>query len=111
MVNKIIIDILKDCKVPVSFQKYSGKAREYITFHEYFCSGEEFEDDEEYLIGHYIQIDIWSICDYTKLVNMVKKILVSNGFKRINEIDLYEEESKTYHKGIKFYYLEIKEEI
>ena len=36
----------------------------------------------------------------------VKRLLINAGFKRLNEIDLYEEDTKIYHKGLKFYYLE-----
>lgn len=106
MINKLILDALKPLNIPTAFQKYSGKAETYITFHEYLASGEEYEDDEETLTAHYIQIDLWSKSDYTDLALKVKKLLIDAGFKRLNEIDLYEEDTKIYHKGLKFYYLE-----
>ncbi|MEG1256411.1 hypothetical protein [Clostridium sp.] len=109
MINKLIIDSLKLIKAPVSFQRYRGKAETYITFHEYLASGEEYEDDEEILTAHYIQIDVWSKIDYTEIVKKVKELLLKVGFKRLNEIDLYEEDTKIYHKGLKFYYLEERE--
>lgn len=106
MINKLIIDALKPLNIPVSFQRYTGKEDTYITFHEYFANGEEFEDDEEALTAHYIQVDIWSKTDYTSLVENVRELLQSVGFKRLNETDLYEDDTKIYHKGLKFYYLE-----
>ncbi|GIW49016.1 MAG: hypothetical protein KatS3mg079_492 [Caloramator sp.] len=106
MIRSIIVEALKPLNVPVTFQKYSGKAETYITFHEYFETGEEYEDDEETLTAHYVQIDIWSKNDYEELVKKVKEKLTKIGFKRINEVDLYEEDTKIYHKGLKFYYLE-----
>jgi hypothetical protein len=106
MINKIITESLKTLKIPVVFQKYSGKAESYITFHEYLATGETYEDDEETLTAHYIQIDLWSKVDYTNLVKEIKRLLINTGFKRLNEIDLYEEDTKIYHKGLKFYYLE-----
>jgi len=106
MINKIIADTLKPLKVPVSFQKYSGKAETYITFHEYLETGEEYEEDEESLTAHYVQVDMWSINDYMDLVKAVKNPLIEAGFKRLSEIDLYEEDTKIYHKGLKFYYSE-----
>ncbi|MBU3100664.1 MULTISPECIES: hypothetical protein [Clostridium] len=106
MINEIIIDSLKALNVPLSFQKYSGKAETYVTFHEYLETGEEYEEDEESLTAHYIQVDVWSKGDYTDLVRKVKNPLIAAGFKRINEVDLYEEDTKIYHKGLKFYYLE-----
>ena len=106
MINKLIMDTLKPLKIPVAFQKYSGKAETYITFHEYLAAGEEYEDDEEALTAHYIQVDVWSKGDYTDIVKTIKELLLKAGFKRLNEIDLYEEDTKIYHKGLKFYYLE-----
>lgn len=109
MINKIIIDTLKPLKIPVAFQKYSGKAETYITFHEYLATGEEYEDDEESLTAHYVQVDVWSKVDYTDVVKNIKELLLKTAFKRLNEIDLYEEDTKIYHKGLKFYYLQERE--
>ena len=106
MINKLVIDALRPLNVPVAFQKYSGKEGQYITFHEYLSAGEGYEEDEEALTGHYLQVDIWSKGDYTELAGKVREALVKAGFKRLNEIDLYEEDTKIYHKGMKFYYLE-----
>lgn len=106
MINKLIIDALKPLNIPVSFQKYTGKADTYITFHEYFTSGEEYEDDEVALTAYYIQVDVWSKADYTDVVKRIKELLRRAGFKRLNEADLYEEDTKIYHKGLKLYYLE-----
>ena len=63
------------------------------------------------MTGHYIQVDIWSNGDYTQLVSKVKELLISCGFKRLNEEDLYESDTEIYHKGIRFYFLEEKEEL
>lgn len=106
MENKLIIDTLKTLNIPVSFQRYSGSAETYITFHVYLTQGEEFSDDEEESTGYYIQVDIFSKTDYTQLVVNVKNMLQSVGFKRQNEIDLYEKDTGLYHKGIRFFYLE-----
>ncbi|MPM61780.1 hypothetical protein SDC9_108640 [bioreactor metagenome] len=106
MINKLIIETLKPLKIPVAFQKYNGKAETYITFHEYLAAGEEYEDDEESLTAHYIQVDVWSKTDYTDIVKNIKQLLLKAGFKRLNEADLYEEDVKIYHKGLKFNYLE-----
>ena len=106
LIKKLIIDSLKPLDVPACFQRYSGKAETYITFHEYLETGEEYEEDEESLTAHYVQVDVWSKNDYTDLVKEVKDPLIALGFKRLNEMDLYEEDTKIYHKGLKFYYLE-----
>lgn len=109
MINRLILDALKPLNLPVTFQKYTGKVSTYITFHEYFTGGEEYEDDEEKYTGHYIQVDIWSKNDYTDIVREVRDRLQTAGFKRLNEADLYEPDTGIYHKALKFFYLEEKE--
>ncbi len=109
LINKLVIDTLKPLGVPVGFQKYSGQESTYITFHEYLQAGEEFEEDEEAFTGHYLQVDIWSKTDYTTLGGNVKTLLISAGFKRLDEADFYEPDTGLYHKGLKFYFLESKE--
>lgn len=109
MINKRIIDALKPLGVPVGFQKYSGKASTYITFHEYLASGEEFEEDVEAFTGHYVQVDVWSKEDYGILVKNIKVRLLEVGFKRIDEADFYETDTGLYHKGMRFFYLEEQE--
>lgn len=105
----MIIKSLKPLNIPVRFQRYSGEKDTYITFHEYFVGGEDYEDDMEVLTAHYVQVDIWSKKDYKDTVKKVKEKLTEVGFKRLNEVDLYEKNTKIYHKGIKFYYLEDKD--
>lgn len=65
----------------------------------------------EVALGHYIQVDIWSKEDYTELVKQVVERMQRVNFKRRSEVDLYEEDTKIYHKGLKFYYLQEKEGI
>ena len=105
MMNKLIIESLKPLNIPVNFQKYTGSADTYITFYNYFTSGEAFEDDSESITGYYLQIDVWSKTDYTEIVDKTRNLLIDKGFKRLNEFDLYEDDTKTYHKVMKFYYM------
>lgn len=44
MINKIVMDALKNIGVPVSFQTYSGKKDPYITFFTYLDRVEQFAD-------------------------------------------------------------------
>ena len=106
MINKLVLETLMPLQVPVSFQKYSGKATNYITFHEYLQSGEEFEDDSEAFTGHYIQVDLWSKADYSTMAGNIRTLMIQAGFKRLDEADLYEPDTGLYHKGMRFFYLE-----
>lgn len=109
MINKLVIETLNPLGIPVVFQKYSCTESTYITFHEYLQTGEEFEEDKEAFTGHYVQVDVWSKADYTALAGNIKTLLAAEGFKRLDEADLYEADTGIYHKGIRFYYLESKE--
>ncbi|KIP21135.1 hypothetical protein JV16_01629 [Anoxybacillus ayderensis] len=103
--NKMIIDTLKHVGVPVAFQTYSGTATTYITFFEYNQFSALNADDEEQQTAHFIQVDVWSKGDYTSIVQQVKERMIAAGFRRTSEVDLFEEETKTYHKAIRFSYI------
>ena len=110
-INKLIIDTLKPLSVPVRFQTYEGKEETYITFFCYNEQGESFADDTEILTGFYMQVDIWSKGNVEKLKESVIDLLKQVGFKRKNGQDLYEPDTKIFHKVLRFfYYVENKEE-
>ncbi|NFV48091.1 hypothetical protein FDJ70_10565 [Clostridium botulinum] len=109
-INKLIIDTLKDTNVPVKFETYVGDETTYITFSEYLQQGEVFADDGEQATGHYIQINVFSKKNYSKLVDKVKELLKKAGFIRKNEIGLYEPDTQIFHRVIRFFYVENKEE-
>jgi hypothetical protein len=103
--NKLIIDTLKPLGVPVNFQTYSGTAQTYITFWFYNSKGELFADDEEIKTGFYLQVDVWSKSDYTSIVRQVKQLMKEAGFQRTTETDLYEPDTKIFHKVLRFSYV------
>jgi hypothetical protein len=103
--NKLIIDTLKPVGVPVAFQTYSGTATTYITFFEYNQFSALNADDEERQTAHFIQVDIWSKGDYTSIVDQVKQRMKEAGFIRTTETELYEPETKIYHKVLRFSYV------
>ena len=105
--NREILAALKDIGVPVRFQSYGGKEESYITFFTYLDKPELHSDDRELVTGNYIQIDVWSKKDYTKLVDSVHQNMIEANFSKLNFYDLYEDELKVYHKVMRFF----KEEI
>ena len=104
--NTLIINTLKPIGVPVTFQNYAGKETTYITFFTYLEQGEEFADDEEIVTGHYIQVDVWSKGNYMEVVNEVKERMKQAGFRRRSEYELYEKDTKIFHKVLRFVYEE-----
>lgn len=103
MINDLVIKALKPIKVPVSFQRYSGKENTYITFFNYLEQGEQYADNEEKATGYYIQVDVWSKSDYTEVVDKVENYMKATGFARTSAADLFEEDTKIYHKVMRFF--------
>lgn len=104
--NALIIKTLKSLNVPVAFQNYNGSESTYIRFFEYNQNGALYADDEEVKTGYFIQIDVFSMGDYTNLVKEVKKELKAVGFIRSMETESYENDTKTYHKVMRFNFVQ-----
>jgi len=105
-INKLILDTLKPLNVHIARLKYTGSDNTYIVFQEYLEQGEGFSEDEEEITGHYIQVNIFSKTDYTSLVKEVKTRLISVGFKRQSEYEIYENDTGFYNRILRFYYEE-----
>lgn len=103
MINGLVMKALKPLDFPVSFQKYSGKEHTYITFFSYLEKGEMYADNEEKVTGHYIQVDIWSKKDYTSIYKKVENVMKAAGFRRTSAADLFEKDTKIYHKAIRYF--------
>lgn len=73
-----------------------------ITFFVYNEQGELYADNQELLTGYYIQIDVWSKDNYTNIVYEVMKTMMQAGYRRTSSADLYESDTKIYHKAIRF---------
>lgn len=103
-INKLIKDTLESLQIPVEFQTYDGEDDPYITFFCYNEQGEKFADDDEIETGFYMQVDIWSKGNIEQLKINVINLLKEAGFKRKTVQDLYESDTQTYHKCIRFFY-------
>ncbi len=103
--KELIKNILKPLNIPVRFQYYSGSEPTYITFFSYLDKGELYGDDKELGIGYYIQLDIFSKTNYTDIVKQVNKLMEDGGFtKRSSGPELFEDDTKLYHKPLKFFF-------
>jgi len=105
-INKLIKDTITPLSVPVSFQVYSGTASTYITYFSYNEQGEEYAENQEIATGFYVQVDIWSKSDYLTLADQVKSVMTAAGFKRTSAQDLYESDTKIFHKAMRFSYVD-----
>ena len=95
---------LEELEIPVSFQTNNINVYPHITFFVYNQLGTAWGDNEEVQTTFYIQLDIWSKTNYESIVKLVMKQMKEAGFIRTYAIDLWEEETKTYHKSIRFSY-------
>lgn len=106
-INSKVITALSGLGIPVSFQTYSGTADTYITFFCYLETGELYSDDIQQGTAYYVQVDVWSKGNYSSLVEQVKSAMKQAGFSFLSAYDLFESDTKTYHKVLRFYYLEV----
>lgn len=102
--NSLIMSTLAPTGVPVTFQTYTGAATTYITFFEYNQQGALFADDTEQETRYSVQIDVWSKGNYKSLVGQVRVLMINSGFIRNSEAELYEDDTKVFHKVFRFYY-------
>lgn len=101
-IHSTVKTALADVGVPVSFLIYQGSEPTYITFFEYNQFSAWNADDEEQITAFFIQIDVWSKENYNSLVDLVKTKMNSAGFRRTSEVDLYESDTKIFHKVLRF---------
>ncbi|KZR60388.1 hypothetical protein [Pseudobacillus badius] len=103
-VNALVLSTLEGIGVPVERHVYSGNATTYITFFEYNEVPALSADNDESLMGNYIQVDVWSKTNYKSLVKEVKVRLKAAGFKYKFGADLFEDDTKIYHRAMRFFY-------
>lgn len=107
MIKELIIDILSPLKIPVRFQYYTGGEDTYITFFSYLEQTEFSYDDEEKVIGHYIQVNIYSKKSYSEIEKELKKLMKAAGFiRKPSGFEYFEPDTKIYQKSFRFFYAE-----
>lgn len=102
--NPLIISTLEPIGVPVDFMVYEGEEPTYIVFMQYNENGVLFADDEEIKVQHSVQISIYHKTNADLVISEVEARMKEAGFRRNNKYDLYEEDTKTFHKVIRYFY-------
>lgn len=99
--SKEILDLLPDEKVFFLHANNPNKIMylEYEIINEY---GADYSEGKEDYTTYVVQIDIFSTGDYTECEEVVKKVMIENGFNRDTAADLYEKETKLNHKAMRF---------
>lgn len=108
-INSKITGALSFLNVPVAFHEYvtldgEPKAPFYIEFFTYLQQGDKFADDVEKATSFSIQVDIYGQSPVDDLAKQVKTALLTAGFTRTAEYELYNTtDVNPYRKMISFY--------
>lgn len=108
--HEYIYGVLSKIGYPVEFDTYTGVEKKYITYFEVFEKTDLSSEDDDEIIGHDFQVDVFSNEDPTEIKNKVVKALKENGFYQITCQDFYEKDTGMYHKAITCYLPEYKAE-
>lgn len=109
MKTSIIEDILKpikDSKIPVKHMFYTGSSDPYVTYQFYNEYGEAFAEDKEIATTYSVQINIFTKGNFENLYKQILELMTAAGWYRIYATDLYESDTKLFHKVIRFQYAE-----
>lgn len=73
-----------------------------ITFFEVVNQDEEFADDEVLSSLVSVQIDVWSKGSTSAISKEIDRIMKSEGWRRTSGPDFYEDDTKVYHKALRY---------
>lgn len=91
----------------IHFLHASSPTDLYIEYEIYDKRYGDFSANKNTSITNFIQVDIFSKGDYTNVENMVEKVLTEKGYNFVNSADLYEENTKLFHKAMRFTFKEV----
>lgn len=95
-----IISLLPDKKV--YFLHATAPNTPYIEYEVVDEFGDGFAENKEISTCHVVQVDIFSTEDYSNIEEVVFNKMIEAGFNRDKSADLYEEDTKLYHKPMRF---------
>lgn len=110
MINRVY-EALKPLQLPIKWQTRPefNEKNIVLSYHFFSDSNLLYGDGEDIEQGASLQVDIFSIIDYSSTVKEVKRLLKTNGFKYSTSEDSTEDiDSNTmiYHKVLIFNYIE-----
>ena len=81
-----------------------NKAAEFprLTYYEYSNRANMYADDTEITTVIRIVIDVWSKTSTTDITEKIVEIMENIGFRREDARDLYEDDTRIYHKYLRF---------
>jgi len=94
-----------EVEIPVKFLRYNGNAETYITYQQTDSQNPLSGDDELLNYIDFYDFDIYSKGNYIPIVEEVKTLLESNGFRwqpNRSSSDMFEDDTGYYHKTLSF---------
>ncbi|WP_309479083.1 tail completion protein gp17 [Brevibacillus agri] len=73
-----------------------------ITFFEVDNRDAAFADDVPIMANVIVQVDIWSKGSTSAMAGEVDKTMKAHGWSRTSAADLFEEDTKVYHKALRY---------
>lgn len=73
-----------------------------LTYYEYSNRADNYADNEETASEIRIVIDVWSKISTTDIAIKIVDIMKNIGFRREDAQDLFEDDTKVYHKYLRF---------
>ncbi len=106
LVNTDLVELLgkdKHGNVPI-YQLRAGDPEKFprITFFEVDNRDNEFADDQPIASQIVVQIDVWNTASTSAIAGQVNKTMKALGFTRSSAPDFYEEDTKVFHKAMRF---------
>lgn len=99
--NTALVELLGGPKVWPEVAPDSTK-EPYITFFELVNVDDQFADDKAFSSEIHFQIDVWSKGNTSPIAAEVNKTMEALGFYRTGSVDMYEEDTKTFHKALRY---------
>ena len=99
--NIALVELLGGPKVWPEVAPESTK-EPYITFFELVNVDDQYADDKAYASEIHYQVDVWSKGNTGPIAIEVNKTMEALGFYRTGAVDLYEDDTKTYHKALRY---------
>lgn len=99
--NAALVSLLGGQRV---YQLAAPDATEFprITFFEVINYDAAFADDVPIMADVIVQIDVWSKVSTSVIAGEVDKTMKQLGWSRTSAADLYEEDTKIYHKALRY---------
>ncbi|MDB8790631.1 prohead protease [Romboutsia sp. 1001216sp1] len=99
--DKEILDLTSNKKVYFIHAKNAKPP--YIEYQVVNSKGSDYSEGNINYINHLVQVDIFSLDDYTELETVIINKLIKDGFQlNPGSPDLYEKNTNLYHKPLRF---------